>query len=143
MKIAFVILMLTAGGSVSFILLRESSKRIRDSETLFELSSFIEARIRIAATPISEIIGQFNASRDKKESAVGLELLTENDDPEIRRLADGICRLDLAGARSQAELLKNYTERKLQGARDDASRGRRVRIVLPAASFLLIALMLI
>ncbi|MBR0303366.1 MAG: hypothetical protein IJQ80_05910 [Clostridia bacterium] len=143
MKIAFVLLMMACGVSVSVVMLRESAKKVRRARTLFELSEFIEERIRLSATPLPAIIERFNASRGDKESAVTLSCLTESEDPEIRRLTDGICRLDVRGALATASLLKNYTEREMQRVTDEASRGGRVMMVLPPAACLLISLLLI
>ena len=142
MKIAFVLLMVISGLSVSVILIGDSAKKVRTARTLYEVSSFIEERIRIAATPIQDIIEQFNET-GKKCEAVTLSFLTKNDDPEIRRLSEGICRLDMSGALTMASFLKNYTERKWQRISDEASRSRKIMIVLPPAALLLISLLLI
>ena len=140
MKIAFFVLMLTSGCAASFILLRDMSDKVRRARRLFDLSSFIEERMRLARAPISEIIDSFNSINDDDAS---LSYLLENEDAEIRRLSDGICRLDITGALTQADLLKNYTERKMRKIKEDTAKKRKVMIVLPPAAALLISLLLI
>lgn len=136
MKILSLILLFLAGLSVSYILIRESSGRVRDAVKLYNFAEYLEERIVYGRSVLDDIISSYPEGKELFDTM-------KNGGGEKSNLVNGISTGTFELASSNAALLKKYTEKEMYMVKKQNEDMKRVRAVIPLAAALLAAILLL
>ena len=127
-------MMMAAGFSASYCLIKDSKERCAAAASLFKSSSILEDAIKYTRATVSEAL---------RGSPVDFESFENSADPEVSRLFKLICSSEYEAAQKYAAALKNYTEKEMQKVTEKEERTRGAMAYLPPAAAALAAILLI
>ena len=127
--------MICAAVAASFILLKASDEKISRAERAFAFATRLEEEIRYARTPIGDAVGSFDGGSEIMERLMR--------DETASRYIEAICLGTPESAESNAELLKNHTEKEMVMIKEKEKRLRVAKAALPILSALLVLILIL
>ena len=133
MNIAPALFLIASSAAVSVMLLRSSSERVERARRSYEFASYLEEQIRLARTPIGDAADAFDGGKTILDSL--------EKDEYTSRLVEAISLGTPETACANAALLKNHTEKEMVRIKDEETRLRKAKALLPSLLALLILIL--